>query len=45
MRAGRLSAKQIAAASGFADGAQLARAFRRTLGVRPRDYQVMFARR
>jgi transcriptional regulator GlxA family with amidase domain len=36
-------AKQVAAASGFVDGAQLARAFRRTLGVTPRAYRVMFA--
>lgn len=39
----RLAAKQVAAASGFVDAAQLARAFRRTLGVRPRDYRLLFA--
>jgi transcriptional regulator GlxA family with amidase domain len=39
----RRSAKQIAAASGFADAAQLARAFQRTLGVGPRAYREMFA--
>lgn len=43
LAAGPRAAKQVAAASGFADGAQLARAFRRTLGVTPRAYRVMFS--
>ncbi|MBL8621555.1 MAG: helix-turn-helix domain-containing protein [Myxococcales bacterium] len=43
LAAGPRPAKQVAAASGFADGAQLARAFRRTLGVTPRAYRVMFS--
>jgi transcriptional regulator GlxA family with amidase domain len=38
-----LGVKAAAASSGFRDAAQLARAFRRTLGVLPRDYQRMFA--
>lgn len=35
--------KEVAAAAGFVDGAQLARAFRRTLGTRPREYRLLFA--
>jgi transcriptional regulator GlxA family with amidase domain len=39
----RHPAKVVAARSGFADAAQLARAFRRTLGLTPRAYRTLLA--
>ena len=39
----RHPAKLVAARSGFADTAQLARAFQRTLGLHPRDYRLLIA--
>jgi transcriptional regulator GlxA family with amidase domain len=42
LASGERAVKQVAAAAGFADVAQLARAFRRTLGTRPRDYRLLF---
>lgn len=40
----KLDAKVVAARSGFANSARMARAFQRTLGVRPSNYRVMFGR-
>lgn len=45
LAARRHPAKLVAARSGFADTAQLARAFRRTLGLLPRDYAALLGPR
>lgn len=42
--AGKLPAKTIARNCGFGDQARMTRAFRRTLGVGPRDYRMLFVR-
>ncbi len=40
----RLEAKVVAARSGFANPARMARAFQRTLGLTPRAYRALFSR-
>ena len=45
LAAGRLPAKAVADQCGFGEPARMTRAFRRTLGVRPRDYRLLFAPR
>jgi transcriptional regulator GlxA family with amidase domain len=39
-----LSAKVVAARSGFDNPVRMARAFQRTLGVSPRAYRALFSR-
>ncbi len=43
LTAGKLPAKAIARQCGFGEPTRMTRAFRRALGVRPRDYQLLFA--
>lgn len=43
LAADRVPAKVVAAQCGFGDPARMSRAFRRALGVRPRDYRLLFA--
>jgi transcriptional regulator GlxA family with amidase domain len=43
LAAGKLPAKAVARQCGFGEPARMTRAFRRALGVRPRDYRLLFA--